>query len=229
MKNATFKIISFLFLIWNFSCFAGKNQLHIGYSKSDVTCFNKTDGKIELTIIGGKEPYQILWNNGSNELKLENLAKGNYIVEVIDAIGNETEEYIVIGTPSPLSISFDSKTATKIDGLAGSINASIQGGSPWEVEANDFYFLRLNGESNFQSPLDLKDGIYELSIEDASGCSLSVQVNIDFELEGEYDFTKVNSTTSNNTKYNGLGNVKVVFPASPVVNQMAFTSGPSSL
>lgn len=47
------------------------------------------DGKIEISISGGTEPYEINWANGRKTSILENLPKGTYYLKVNDANGCE--------------------------------------------------------------------------------------------------------------------------------------------
>lgn len=212
-----FKHLSFFALIifWSFSaaCFSSKlfkkAELKIEYSKSDITCFGKSNGTIALNISGGKEPYLVEWNNGLDNLNLENLPKGIYTVKVTDAKGLSTLENIVIEMPAPLSVYYNSGEETLIDGFNGVIDATISGGTPWNINDQPNYFVRLNDHANAENPAALEDGVYKLTIEDAGGCMLSVKVNINIEVSKNQYFYEMNTTENDNLVYNGLGNLKL--------------------
>jgi hypothetical protein len=162
-------------------------DLKIEYTKTDVSCFGKTDGKIEIAVTGGILPYIIVWDNGLSSLELNDLRSGDYSVKVCDARGKETIAHIKVDSPSPIQLSMNSNHETFIDGLSGVMNAKITGGTPWDIENTDFYFIRLNDQANFENPTTLKDGEYEFSVEDANKCVFVKRVNIDFSLLSSKD------------------------------------------
>ena len=174
------------------------DELKIEYTKTDVSCFGKTDGKISINVTGGKAPYIIVWENGLYDLELENLRTGDFSVKVCDARGETIEESIRIEAPSALHLAMNVENETIIDALGGSMNAKISGGSPWEVENTAYYFIRLNDQANFEDPRSLEDGAYTLSVEDANGCVFKKEVQIDFTLESSkfcsIDFTDVDQS-----------------------------------
>jgi len=55
-----------------------------------------TDGSIELEINGGVSPYQVLWEDGSTNVSLENLTHGIYCVTVEDNTGCQKELEIAL-------------------------------------------------------------------------------------------------------------------------------------
>ena len=184
----TTKVISCLFLISSFYGNATplkkekNNELCIEYTKSDVTCFGKTDGKIELDICGGKAPYIVVWDNGCYSTVMNNLRNGEYSVKVCDSRGKTAIQYITINTPPQLQLSFNSSTTTFVDAVGGEMNAKIIGGSPWEIENTSYYFSKINNQSFLENSENLTDGEYVFSAEDAHGCVLTKSVLIDFSL-----------------------------------------------
>ena len=184
----TLKLISGIFFLSAFSAnvMASNREkiqdLKIEYTKSDVSCFGKTDGKIEIQIFGGKAPYIVVWDNGFYSMSLNNLRNGEYSVKVCDARGKTAVQYINIETPSPLQLSFNSQTTTFVDAIGGAMNAKILGGSPWEIENTDYYFVKINDQAFLDDSKSLPDGEYIFSVEDAHGCTLQKPVLIDFSL-----------------------------------------------
>ena len=178
------KVISILILLpfgsWS-TPLKTKIALGIHYTKTNVSCFGQTNGRIEIAIFGGKMPYVIQWQNGETASVIENLKSGTYKVKVQDHSGTITEESITIESSSPLTITYNSKNEYVVDALNASMNVELSGGTPWENNNSPFYFIRLNGKANFLDPHSLADGTYKMTIEDAMGCSMTIPVKIDFE------------------------------------------------
>jgi hypothetical protein len=190
MKTISITAVTLMFALNSFATNIKKEKvedLKIEYTKTDVSCFGKTDGKIEIAVTGGILPYIIVWDNGLSSLELNDLRSGDYSVKVCDARGKETIAFIKIDSPSPIQLSMNSNQETFIDGLSGVMNAKITGGTPWDIENTDFYFIRLNDQANFENPTTLKDGEYEFSVEDANKCVFVKRVNIDFSLLSSKD------------------------------------------
>lgn len=204
MKTISITAITLMFALNTYASNIKKEKvqvqdLKIEYTKTDVSCFGKTDGKIEIDVTGGILPYIIVWDNGLSSLELNDLRSGDYSVKVCDARGKETIAFIKIESPSPLQLSMNSNQETFIDGLSGVMNAKITGGTPWDIENTDFYFIRLNDQANFDNPTALKDGEYEFSVEDANKCVLVKRVNIDFSLLSSKDENSEIETSFNKT------------------------------
>ena len=184
----TLKLISGIFFLSALSgnVTAAKREkiqdLKIEYTKTDVSCFGKTDGKIEIQIYGGKAPYIVVWDNGFYSMTLDNLRNGEYSVKVCDARGKTTLQNVIINTPPPIQLSFNSTITTFVDAVGGNMNAKIIGGSPWEIENTVAYFIKINDQSFLENSEKLTDGEYEFHIEDAHGCVLKKAVAIDFTL-----------------------------------------------
>ena len=59
-------------------------EVEINYVKTDVTCYGEANGSIDVTVIGGKAPYQISWSNFANGFSLSNLSADTYIATIKD-------------------------------------------------------------------------------------------------------------------------------------------------
>jgi hypothetical protein len=51
----------------------------------NATCFGVANGRIDITVNGGTQPYTYVWSNGSSTQDLNNILAGNYRVTVTDA------------------------------------------------------------------------------------------------------------------------------------------------
>jgi len=210
MKSLKLTLTFSLLLIFGLSntLASAKGNLEISYTKTDVSCFGKANGKIELTVIGGKAPYKVEWNTGSQELILENLKKGVYQVTITDAQERIISENIAIDAPAPLSIVYGSKKETLVDIVNGSMDVAISGGTPWDVNDSPYYFIRLNGTSTIENPTELEDGVYKINVEDSKGCSLNVPVNLNIEVATATGFGPVEEENAEKP-YNGMGYVNM--------------------
>lgn len=224
MKKAVLFSISFFISVLVYANTEAA-ALVINFTKCDISCFGKKDGKIELSISGGKKPYAVQWNNGSTEISIENLTKGNYQVSVRDASGREQTESIEIASPSPLSIQYNSSRETYLDAYSGSINATISGGSPLTLNDKPFYVVRLNENFGAENSYMVEDGIYTMKIEDAKGCLLTVKINLEIEII-DPNKPSQNLTLTTEKPYNGFGYVQLSISQSKALNQVASTMEP---
>lgn len=134
-----------------------------GWEIRPVSCFGGKDGFIKLNVQGGTPPYQYLWSDGSAQSEIKNLAKGNYSVEIKDALGAIIQKSFTINQAT--EIIYDKLTIKGAkDGLPnGSISLDVSGGVP------AYQFLWSNGLTTEQIQ-GLALGIYSLQVKDANGC-----------------------------------------------------------
>jgi hypothetical protein len=112
--------------------------------------------------------------------------------------------------PAPLTFAYNASNETMVDAFNGVMDVAITGGTPWMLNDEPNYFVRLNGVSAIEDPASFKDGIYELSAEDAGGCKLSVKVNLDFEVSMTRDVAFSDQPNEINEINNGLGIVQMI-------------------
>ncbi|RKE98354.1 PKD domain-containing protein [Ichthyenterobacterium magnum] len=149
------------------------------FDPETISCFGANDGNISITISGGTEPYAYSWTRDnvpfSNDEDLINLGPGNYQVTVTDAnnCGPITQNFLII-EPPVLDVSLDNQTNIICFGEStGEINVITNGGRP-------NYTYSWTGPNGFvstdQNLTNLFSGIYNLSVEDTSGCIDTLQV-----------------------------------------------------
>ena len=131
---------------------------------TDENC-GSSDGAIDITIIGGEEPYNFDWSNGSTTEDLDNLSAGVYSCIITDNVGcilNLSEEIINItnGTIVNLETITNDECASGI----GSIDITPTGG-----EAP--YTFLWNSGATTEDLDNLTAGIYFVTITDNTGCS----------------------------------------------------------
>lgn len=155
------------------------DQLGVSLSSfTDITCNGAATGEILATVIGGTQPYQILWspNTGSQDTPLATgLAAGSYSVTVTDANGCVASASGTLGQPPAISLStlsFDASCNGSADGSAQVLASG--GGIPvysyqWDANAN-------NQTTATATNLDV--GTYWVTVTDQLGCSDSISVSV---------------------------------------------------
>lgn len=138
---------------------------------AQVSCFNATDGRINLTVTGGTLPYNFGWSNGSSTEDPQNLAAGTYNVEVRDAKGCKVNTSVAVTQPDSLVLSFTKQNTACAGAATGSVDLNVTGGTfPYSYQWS-------NGSSS-QNISSLLSGIYSVVITDKNGCKATGEVFI---------------------------------------------------
>ncbi len=138
---------------------------------NDVTCQQAGDGSIEVTVTGGADPYTYAWTgpNGfaSADPFIENLAPGDYTVEVTDADGCVLFGAYIVDEAEPFAIAIDVTEILCNGDANGSLSAAAEGGTaPYT-----FAWTGPNGFTSDQAAIaDLAPGTYTIAIIDFVGC-----------------------------------------------------------
>jgi outer membrane protein OmpA-like peptidoglycan-associated protein len=74
-------------------------KLEITLTGTNITVFDGNDGKINLTVKGGKGPYKYKWSNSSETEDISTLKKGKYYVVVTDFYGQSAKDSIELTEP----------------------------------------------------------------------------------------------------------------------------------
>ena len=144
----------------------------ISYEQINVSCFNQSNGSINITISGGSPPFSFLWSDGSiNEFR-DDLMAGNYSVTITDGFGCIKSQSYTLTQPDSIIINANIQDATCSTTNDGSIETSIIGGTtPYE-------YLWSNSESS-SSLIDIFNGGYSLQLTDANGCLITQTFDVD--------------------------------------------------
>lgn len=145
-------------------------------SKSDVTCFGTKNGSLVVNPLGGTQPYQYSINGGTQQSSnhFENLAGGNYLINLIDANGCSTNLNVVINENSILGLSINSfKNLSCNASSTGEISVVSTGGS-------GIYQYSINNGAYQASAIfkNLSAGNYNISVKDDKGCTASITKTI---------------------------------------------------
>jgi gliding motility-associated-like protein len=136
---------------------------------SDVACYGVSTGNINLTTNGEGVTYQ--WSDGSGEKNLTNVKAGDYYVKVIDQNGCEVIESAKISQPTQLVLDYTTEDAKCYGDETGNIYLIVEGGT------GDYTYEWTGGEAT-QNLTNIGAGDYEVTVTDASGCSVTETITI---------------------------------------------------
>ena len=64
-----------------------RDGITLGFASTQASCIFRSDGAINMSIVGGVPPYQITWSNGMTGQNITGVPTNNYTVTVVDANG----------------------------------------------------------------------------------------------------------------------------------------------
>lgn len=140
-------------------------EIILSAEMDNIFCFGQGNGSIDLSVVGGEEPFSYIWNNGESSEDLAGLDPGNYLVTVTDIGGcNAIGEYMVSG-PDSLEVSGVVMDASASDAFDGSIDLTVMGGTaPYSYE------WMPNGQIT-EDIDNLGVGEYSVIVTDMNGCT----------------------------------------------------------
>ena len=144
-------------------------------SFSHISCYDSSNGWIEVSTIGGAPDYNYLWtHNSSTDNPIYGLSQGFYTVVVTDDVGcTSIMDSIFIGEPTPLQLSLSSSTDVNCynDDKGGKATIDVIGGTPQYTHSWS------NGETG-PNAIELLPGINTDTVRDARGCEAIIDVFI---------------------------------------------------
>ena len=172
--------------------------LALSFDVDQVTCNGAANGAIDLTITGGAAPYSHIWTAPDAQQTgledIDGLIPGTYNLSVIDFFGCALNTTISITEPASLAVSGSITTAACQGSSTGAVNSSVNGGTlPYS-----FAWSGPNGFiANSEDISALSAGVYELTVTDANGCTITEGFNV-----SQPGSLSVSATLSS---YNGSG------------------------
>ncbi|PBQ34542.1 hypothetical protein CNR22_23080 [Sphingobacteriaceae bacterium] len=143
------------------------------FSQTHVSCFNGTNGSINLTVGGGIAPYSYSWApNGATAQNLSGLSAGNYTVFIRDNMNCLSTQTITLTQPSLLTLTV-AVVNQSCDGLAdGSAAATVSGG------AGGYIYLWQPSSITTSSLSNLASGNYTVVVSDMNSCATSSYISV---------------------------------------------------
>ncbi|MCG8318934.1 MAG: OmpA family protein [Cytophagales bacterium] len=139
----------------------------------NVSCFNGTDGYVNIAVKGGVAPYQYKWSNGATTQDLTDIPHGNYAVGISDANGcRDSVPAVQISHPPLLEVEVVDVKHVLINGdKAGAIDISVKGG------VTPYQYSWSNGATT-EDIGKVPGGDYSANVMDANGCEKKVIATI---------------------------------------------------
>ena len=146
-----------------------------------VICNGGNNGSITVQATGGSTPYQYSLNNGTaqSSATFNNLAAGNYTINVQDAHNCSASSSIVLYQPVAISLTFDTVNVTCGGASTGAIiTTATNGKPPYQFALNSGAYQMSDTFSN------LAPATYTINAKDVNGCTAAgtVPVAQTFEL-----------------------------------------------
>ncbi|MBP6826766.1 MAG: choice-of-anchor L domain-containing protein [Saprospiraceae bacterium] len=141
----------------------------------DATCFGKSDGSFTVTPDNLNPPYTFAITGQSNSSgNFQALPAGDYIVTVTDNSGCFSSIMVKVNSAAQLDVTASIvQNVSCFDGNDGSVTSAVNGGTPP-------YTYKWSDPIGQTTPtaVNLKAGIYVVTVTDASGCSGTATVTL---------------------------------------------------
>jgi gliding motility-associated-like protein len=132
-----------------------------------VLCHADRNGSVQVTGHTGINPIQsYTWSTGGTDTSLTDLPAGSYSVTLTDDKGCTGSETVLVSEPAPLTVQLNTKELVCAGDTNGNIEAVPTGGTP------TYEYLWSNNQVG-QTISQLSAGVYNLTLTDANGCSLT--------------------------------------------------------
>ncbi|MCX2682001.1 T9SS type A sorting domain-containing protein [Galbibacter sp. EGI 63066] len=141
-------------------------------TQKDPTCFEGSDGEIDIDVTGGLPPYEYQWNTGETTNSLENLSEGTYTLKIVDAEGCIAYKEIILEDPEPVHIDLG-EDRTLCNNQEFSLDITIDDpGATYQWESD-------NGFTSTSPQVTLSEaGIYTATVTTALGCIGQDQIEV---------------------------------------------------
>ncbi len=141
---------------------------------NNVTCNGQNNGSATVTASGGTAPYTFVWTPGNlNGPTQNNLAPGNYTVNVTDAQNCTGSVIVTISQPAPLIVSPGNINPADCNTANGSAGVTVNGGTaPYSVTWST------NPTQSGLSANGLAAGNYTVQVQDSLGCTANLTLTV---------------------------------------------------
>ena len=175
----------------------------------DVSCFNFTDGEINLNVSGSVPPYTYLWNTLDTSTSIINIGSGNYNVAIVHNNGCVDSLDIYLSEPTPLQTTIILSDVNGYNicnlGQDGFIDLSVNGSVPG-------YIYQWSNGAITEDLNNLGAGTYSYTVTDQNGCNIVDTIEI---TEPSLNIQKNIINVSCNGGINGSALVNVSGSTSP--------------
>lgn len=136
----------------------------------DISCFNFTNGEINLNVSGSVPPYTYLWNTLDTSTSLMNIGSGNYNVAILHNNGCVDSLDIYLSEPTPLQTTIILSDVNGYNicnlGQDGFIDITVSGSIP-------LYSFQWSNGAITEDLNNLGAGAYYYTVTDQNGCNIT--------------------------------------------------------
>ncbi len=195
----------------------GTTSVLSNYNGADVSCNGACDGQAQVVPTGGTPTYSYLWSNGQTSDIATGLCAGNYDVDVTDQNGCVQTFSVTLTEPQPLVVVVTGNDASCFGVCDGDVTATpADGTAPYTYQWDD------PSLSTTQTVTGLCDGVYNVTVADANGCTAAGTFTINEPTEIVLDS---DSTESNCGQTDGSATVFIVSGDGPLTQQWDAAAG----
>lgn len=145
--------------------------LESSVTKTDLSCYNGTDGTAQVNVAGGTAPYLISWSNGASGPAASNLAAGTYTITIADSKNCNTMNKVVIVSPAAIQVTVTVKNISCAEQQDGELHTDVTRGTA------PYSYLWSTGAST-PSVTGLAEGLYTVTVKDQKGCTHTTDATI---------------------------------------------------
>ncbi len=166
---------------------------------TNVNCNGGTTGTASVNVIGGTAGYTYTWSPlGGNGTTANNLAAGNYTVNVVDLNGCTTSASVIVSEPTAVTSSTSNTIVSCNGGANGSATVAVNGG----IAPYTYSWFPAGGTG--ASATNLSAGSYTVTITDGNGCVSTASATV---TEPSALSSAANNTNSTCGNTNGTASV----------------------
>ena len=182
---------------------------------SDEICGDMA-GSIDISFVGGVNPYTFAWTNGATSEDIASLSAGTYDLTITGTNGcTASASYTIGNNTNGLQIVSTTVLDENCGDANGSIDVTTSGG------ATPLSYNWSNGALT-EDLANLTAGTYDLTIEDVNGCSVNTSGTVANNAAG---FSAVISSTTDENCGDGSGSVDVSITGGTMPYTYSWSSG----
>jgi len=135
-------------------------------------CGASVNGSISVQASGGQLPYTYLWGSGQTTANISGLDAGSYSLTLTDVNGCTETLQTTLQPVGDLNLSIATQSPDCVDGNNGEATVSVAGGGSFT------YQWDAPGTPSGASITGLPVGNYQVTVNNASGCSTAAQFSV---------------------------------------------------
>ena len=167
-------------------------ELSATFDITNVLCGGDTTGSIDMTILGGTAPFDIVWAGGEcdqgpfNDIEdLDDICAGEWCVFITDVNGCSFDTCVVVGENPALNYAFEMTPAECFGAFTGDIDFTVIGGvAPYSFEWYGGAIppdpIDTSGPpiATTEDLIDQPGAVYLVQVTDDIGCTLEREITI---------------------------------------------------